>query len=712
MKILGLFICLFCSIFIVNSQGQIGDFTSIAPMYQTPIFVMPNTHTFQYIIETGDSIDVGGTLPTNNDFTGYVPINNSSENGYLSINSEATPGGVTVLDINLDTALHKWNITYSEAIDFTSVAGTARNCSGGVTPWGTIITCEETISGDGNEDGYNDLGWAVEVDPASKTVIDKLWAVGNFSHENAVIHSNQRTLYQGADSNPGYLYKFVADSVTDLSSGLLYVYVGPKNGNGDWVLLDNTTQAERNATISQSAFVGGQVFNGVEDLEIGVDGKIYMAVKNENKVYRFDDSDPITGTAVSNFETFVGGMNYDITHDNGVTSESWGAGNDNLAFDSIGNLWVLQDGGKNYIWVVGPTHTQASPDVRIFGSSPTGAEPTGITFTPDYKYLMMSIQHPSSFNNSQGQLDAFGATRYFDKSVSLVIALNEDLGSNCPAVGTACDDGLINTLDDVEDGNCNCEGTPVNTIVDICNAITNGNNDAEEDGGDNSMYFNSTDLELVNDGNRGDQIIGLRFTDVQVPAGAIVTEAYIQFTTDETSSSTTSLTIAAQDIGNAEIFENLVSNISSRTKTPTVLNVAWSPTAWETIGEKGPDQQTPDMKDIIQHLVERSDYDKGNAMVIIISGTGRRTAESYDGSPGDAPNLCIKYKLCHTDLLLDSSLGDLSGTYQATNSITLSGPISILANNIINLKAPNVNIQNEVNISQEHVIISPVGCDN
>jgi secreted PhoX family phosphatase len=352
------------------SQAKIADFTSVNPVGQTAVFSIPSSHQFQYIIEQGDVIDVGGTLLGNNDFTGYSPINGRSDSGYLSINHELNPvGGVTVLDIHLDTNILKWNINYSEAIDFAGVGGTARNCSGAITSWGTTITCEELIAGDTDGDGYNDRGWAIELDPVNKVVVNKLWALGNFKHENAVIHSNQRTVYQGADSNPGYLYKFVANSPQDLTSGDLYVYVGPKNGNGSWVLLNNSTPSECNSTLSQSDAVGATVFNGIEDCEIGPDGKVYFAAKGEGRVYRFDDNNLLDGTGVSNFETYVGGMNYNITHGGGTNSIAFGSGCDNLDFDGDGNLWVLQDGGNNYIWVIKNGHTQANPDVELFAIS-------------------------------------------------------------------------------------------------------------------------------------------------------------------------------------------------------------------------------------------------------------------------------------------------------------------------------------------------------
>ena len=51
----------------------------------------------------------------------------------------------------------------------------------------------------------------------------------------------------------------MANSPQNLSSGSLYVYKGSKNGSGDWIQLNNTTQAEQNSTVVQSANVGATV---------------------------------------------------------------------------------------------------------------------------------------------------------------------------------------------------------------------------------------------------------------------------------------------------------------------------------------------------------------------------------------------------------------------------------------------------------------------
>ena len=169
-------------------------------------------------------------------------------------------------------------------------------------------------------------------------------------------------------------------------------------------------------------------------------------------------------------ETYVGGpgVAYDIKHASGTTSVTWGRGNDNMAFDAQGNLWVLQDGDDDYIWVVKEGHTTVCPRVEIFGRTPLGSEPTGITFSPDNKFLFMSIQHPNSSNNTSSQTDAAGASVNFAKDVALVIARKENLGTVCPPSGIACDDNDATTINDMQDGSCNCGGTQICGAGSVC----------------------------------------------------------------------------------------------------------------------------------------------------------------------------------------------------------------------------------------------------
>lgn len=437
--------------------GTIGCFNSIEPTGQTPKMIIADEHRFQLIVKQGDPYTNGiGTVGGNNDFTGYIPIENSSTLGYVSINHETTPGGVTIADVNLNENTLLWEVTQTQPVDFfnDALVTTTRNCSGGITPWGTVITAEEsTNSGDVNADGYQDVGWLVEIDPATAKVKDygngqeKLWAMGRMKHENVVVANDMRTAYYGEDGGTDCVYKFVANTPGDLSNGFLYVLkldtplVGndPSSPTATWVQVPNNTPAERNNVTAAAAALGGTDFNGVEDCEINpITGEIYFTSKGKSRVYSFIDN----GSTITNFQTFVGGTSYDITTGSGVFNEAWGSGNDNLTFDDKGNLWVLQDGGNNYIWVVRPDHTQTDPNVELFASMPNGSEPTGLTFTPDYKYGFFSVQHPNGAN--EPQMDATFGDVTFDASATVVFALNENLGAQIPVTDFVASEVVIN----------------------------------------------------------------------------------------------------------------------------------------------------------------------------------------------------------------------------------------------------------------------------
>jgi hypothetical protein len=196
-----------------------------------------------------------------------------------------------------------------------------------------------------------------------------------------------------------------------------------------------------------------------------------------------------------------------------------------------------------------------------------------------------------------------------------------------------------------------------------CITVSSSEDDAEEFE-DGYSYIVSRDLEMVFDddypdtGYRGNQHVGIRFNSVDVPQGAIITKAYIQFTADPIVTDTEqansgnnvdpcNLTIFGEAVDNATAFIEQLINISERPKT--IANVTWSPPIWPTPGAQTSDQQTVDISPIIQEIVNRPGYSLNNAMAIIITGSGRRTAAAYDGTPLKAPQLCIEYEYTAAD---------------------------------------------------------------
>lgn len=169
--------------------------------------------------------------------------------------------------------------------------------------------------------------------------------------------------------------------------------------------------------------------------------------------------------------------------------------------------------------------------------------------------------------------------------------------------------------------------------------VVAGSDDAEERASDGKVSRASSDLELIFD--KADQVVGMRFTGVPIPQGAMISEAWIQFTTDEVKTGDTSLTISAQAADNATTFTSTARNISSRPRTTSSAN--WSPPAWAKVGEAGVNQRTPSLAAVVREVVNRPNWASGNAMAFIVTGSGVRTADSFEGGPTVAPLLHVEY---------------------------------------------------------------------
>jgi hypothetical protein len=171
--------------------------------------------------------------------------------------------------------------------------------------------------------------------------------------------------------------------------------------------------------------------------------------------------------------------------------------------------------------------------------------------------------------------------------------------------------------------------------------IASGNDDVEEYNS-GKMLLNSMDIDLVYDSKTtGNQKVGLRFNSVALPAGSLILNAYLQFTVSQKTTAVTNLSIYGQKIENAAPFNTTKKNVANRVKT--IANVNWTPAGWLTAGASGADQQSPDLKAIIQEIVDLSGWKSGNSMAFIISGTGNRSAVAYEDSPAGAAKLVIQY---------------------------------------------------------------------
>lgn len=124
-----------------------------------------------------------------------------------------------------------FQLTGPAAKDRPRVTGTLANCSGGHSPWETVLSCEENIqdfnprSSTGSKYPYGwadvssekidelDFGWVVEVDPYGKLPPRKHTALGRFAHENVSVvafDGKPLVVYMGDDTKDGCLYRFVS----------------------------------------------------------------------------------------------------------------------------------------------------------------------------------------------------------------------------------------------------------------------------------------------------------------------------------------------------------------------------------------------------------------------------------------------------------------------------------------------------------------------
>jgi secreted PhoX family phosphatase len=280
----------------------------------------------------------------NTDFIGFIPLNGASDHGLLVANHEYTNEelmfpGVGVQDskdanfskmtqalVAIEIAAHggtvveirridgKWQvvrdskynrrITADTPMEITGpaaghgrmktsadasgrrVRGMINNCAGGVTPWGTWLSCEENFNGyfwgklsddhpeaknykrygigtpaytwgkfhdrfdlDKEPNEPNRFGWVVEIDPFDPDFVPKKrTALGRTKHEGAagITNSDGRyVVYLGDDERFDYVYKFVTAGKVDpqnraanfglLDEGVLYVAKYNSDGTGTWL---------------------------------------------------------------------------------------------------------------------------------------------------------------------------------------------------------------------------------------------------------------------------------------------------------------------------------------------------------------------------------------------------------------------------------------------------------------------------------------------
>lgn len=389
-----------------------------------------------------------------------------------------------------------------------TIKGTLGNCSGGTTPWGTILSGEENFNGyfvspgmsasdkrygltssstarkwelddprfDTRNAGYenesNRFGWIVEVDPFDPTSTPKKHsALGRFKHEGAnviVADSGHVVAYMGDDEKFDYLYKFVsaekyrpgttaadrAHNMTLLAAGNLYVAKftgnsplaeitgtgavpadGSFDGTGEWLpLVVDGASAVPGMTVEEVLVytrlaadkVGPTKMDRCEDVEPSLlTGKVYVACTNNSdrgkagkegateinprNANRDGHIVEITETGDQTSTNFTWNLlmvcgdpaTGDVTYFSGfpVDKVSPISCPDNLAFDSVGNLWISTDGAPSGIGKADglfkvTLEGAERGKVEQFLAVPREAETCGPIVHDNERNVFVSVQHP------------------------------------------------------------------------------------------------------------------------------------------------------------------------------------------------------------------------------------------------------------------------------------------------------------------------------
>jgi secreted PhoX family phosphatase len=314
-----------------------------------------------------------------------------------SSNGITLPGGTSTIIYNMETR--------EVEKQYLSLIGTIRNCSGGVTPWGSWLSCEESVT-KASANFKRDHGYIFEVPANANELVEPipLKAMGRFNHEAACVDPSTGIVYLTEDRGDSLFYRFIPNVFGELSKGgklqALSIKDLPKfdsrNWNKanmhvnqwfdvEWVNLDNPESPEDDLRV-RGHELGATLFARGEGVH-WADNELYFTCTNGGKkqlgqIMRYQ---PLSELNQSNgrIQLFLESSN--------ANDFNYG---DNLTVTPQGHLLVCED---QYTEVV-DNHLRGitpSGEVYDFAKLNRQTELAGACFSPDGSTLFVNIYSPA-----------------------------------------------------------------------------------------------------------------------------------------------------------------------------------------------------------------------------------------------------------------------------------------------------------------------------
>jgi uncharacterized protein len=275
----------------------------------------------------------------------------------LAANSETLDGGASAIRFGPD----------GEVRDaYRILSGTSFNCSGGGTPWGTWLSCEEV------EDGRV---W--ECDPGGRSAAVPRPAMGIFKHEAAAVDAQGKRVYMTEDLVDGGLYRFTPARWPSLASGLLEIARVHPGGRVEWVEVPDPGAARER---TRRQVKGSARFKRGEGLWLDA-GILYVSTTADHRVHAYD--------------TRRGRIR--VAYDGLASRSAPLLRVDQLTGSQAGEVFVCEDIATEEIdmGVITPDRRVAR-FLSITGPQHRGSELTGVTFDPAGARMYVASQRAFS----------------------------------------------------------------------------------------------------------------------------------------------------------------------------------------------------------------------------------------------------------------------------------------------------------------------------